>query len=53
MGWYNTLIAGKYTSTGLNQKKRGCPTIAQELIDEIVKNGSQNINWAINAFATT
>ena len=45
LGWYSTLIAQKYNSTGPNQKRRGRPVIPQETVDIIVRIGSNNPNW--------
>lgn len=45
MGWYNTLIAGKYTSTGPGQKKRGRPAVTEELEKAIVKMAQNNPVW--------
>ena len=45
MGWYNTLIAEKYTSTGSGQKKRGRPTVTADLEKAIVEIAQRNPNW--------
>ena len=45
LGWYRTLIAGKYTSTGPNQKKRGRQPVSEELASLIVRLGENNPGW--------
>ena len=45
LGWYRTLIAEKYDSTGPKQKKRGRPCIPKDVEDFILRLAAENKNW--------
>lgn len=53
LGWYRTLIAEKYNSTGPKQKKRGRPHIPQDVEEFILRLAKDNRNWGYKRIQET
>jgi hypothetical protein len=53
LGWYRTLIAEKYDSTGPKQKKRGRPHIPQDVEEFILRLAKDNRNWGYKRIQET
>ena len=49
--WYSELIAKKYNSTGVNQKKRGRKPITTGVVEEVLRLANNNPTWGYDRIA--
>lgn len=52
-GWYRDLVGKKYNSVGPGQKKRGRPSVSQEVVDEVLRLSKMNPDWGYDRIAGT